>query len=255
MYINDYSLKAGGTLTGDVLRRLHASTEANYELLYLNTYELMGGTKLTYCTACKKVIRAEYSYPSCSHPSTSVRNTAASCTVQGVRETVCGSCSKVIKTELTACAAHTPGDALTVSTDCDAGGYMTTRCAVCDALLKETYTPLAGHSFSDPVTVTAPTLHTGGSAVCTCGVCGKTQEISLPAIKLGDMDQNGAVESADARLALRAAVGLESPASDAAVLAGDVDNNGSINAEDARLILRLAVALENAEQLMQQYHP
>ncbi|MBQ7689460.1 MAG: hypothetical protein IJT27_09620 [Clostridia bacterium] len=67
-----------------------------------------------------------------------------------------------------------------------------------------------------------------------------------PAFLLGDVDQNGKIEAADARLALRAAVGLETYAPDSAqFLAADADGSKAIEAADARLILRAAVGLES----------
>ena len=61
---------------------------------------------------------------------------------------------------------------------------------------------------------------------------------------LGDIDGNGKIESADARVALRASVGLETltPGSEA-FLAADHDKNGKIEAADARRILRISVGL------------
>ncbi len=66
----------------------------------------------------------------------------------------------------------------------------------------------------------------------------------LPAAyKLGDVDSNDAVDATDARLTLRAAVGLDKL--DAAqTKAADVDKNGTVDATDARLILRAAVGLD-----------
>ena len=61
----------------------------------------------------------------------------------------------------------------------------------------------------------------------------------------GDVDGNGAVTAADARLALRAAVGLERYArGEATFTAADADKNNTLTAADARLILRAAVGLE-----------
>ena len=61
----------------------------------------------------------------------------------------------------------------------------------------------------------------------------------------GDVDGDGEVTAADARLALRAAVGLESYATGSReALACDVDRDGQITSADARLILRAAVGLE-----------
>ena len=59
----------------------------------------------------------------------------------------------------------------------------------------------------------------------------------------GDIDINNKVDASDARLTLRAAVGLEEISSDKLVYA-DMDNDNSITASDARLILRTSVGLE-----------
>lgn len=63
---------------------------------------------------------------------------------------------------------------------------------------------------------------------------------------IGDVDGDGFVKAADARLALRASVGLEN-LSDAARKAADADFDGNIKAADARLILRASVGLEVLE--------
>ncbi len=60
----------------------------------------------------------------------------------------------------------------------------------------------------------------------------------------GDVNCDGEVTAEDARLALRAAVGLEDfPENSPAFRAADLDGSGDITAEDARAILRLAVGL------------
>ncbi len=65
---------------------------------------------------------------------------------------------------------------------------------------------------------------------------------------LGDVDGNKSVTAADARLALRAAVGLETyPAGTREFLAADVDLSETLTAADARLILRRAVGFTDAE--------
>jgi hypothetical protein len=62
---------------------------------------------------------------------------------------------------------------------------------------------------------------------------------------LGDVDGDGQVTASDARLVLRAAVGLEILTEDQ-LKAADFDKNGKITAADARLVLRKAVGLEVA---------
>lgn len=62
------------------------------------------------------------------------------------------------------------------------------------------------------------------------------------AASLGDIDADNAVTAGDARLALRAAVGLETLTA-AQKARADADADGSVTAADARLILRVAVDL------------
>ena len=65
------------------------------------------------------------------------------------------------------------------------------------------------------------------------------------AAAIGDVDKDAKVTASDARLALRAAVGLETYASGSEeFVAADVDFDGKVTASDARLILRAAVGLE-----------
>ncbi len=64
-----------------------------------------------------------------------------------------------------------------------------------------------------------------------------------PEFTLGDVDNDGNITSGDARLALRASVGLEE-LTETQTKAADVDKNNAVTAGDARLILRCAVGLE-----------
>ncbi|MBQ6067153.1 MAG: dockerin type I repeat-containing protein [Clostridia bacterium] len=63
----------------------------------------------------------------------------------------------------------------------------------------------------------------------------------------GDVDGDGKISSADARLALRGSVGLETLTADF-ITRADVDKNGKVESSDARTILRAAVNLETIAQ-------
>lgn len=63
--------------------------------------------------------------------------------------------------------------------------------------------------------------------------------------KYGDIDFSGTVDAADARAALRIAVGLDTASKETKIIA-DVDGSGAVDATDARLILRYAVGLEHS---------
>ncbi len=65
----------------------------------------------------------------------------------------------------------------------------------------------------------------------------------IPVIK-GDVDGDGKVTAADARLILRASVGLE----EVSLEAGDMDGDGKITASDARESLRKAVETEEENE-------
>ena len=79
--------------------------------------------------------------------------------------------------------------------------------------------------------------------LCVCMLL--TLPVFAFAMQLGDIDGNGKVSAADARLALRAAVGLAvyTQGSDQ-FTAADVNQDGRVTASDARIILRAAVGLQ-----------
>jgi hypothetical protein len=62
----------------------------------------------------------------------------------------------------------------------------------------------------------------------------------VPPVIKGDADGDGKVTASDARLILRAAVGLE----DIALAQGDVDGDGKITSSDSREALRIATGQE-----------
>ena len=64
-----------------------------------------------------------------------------------------------------------------------------------------------------------------------------------PQIPFGDVNGDGKVNSSDARLALRAAVGLED-LTEVQKAAADVNRDGNVRSSDARKILRVAVGLD-----------
>ena len=67
--------------------------------------------------------------------------------------------------------------------------------------------------------------------------------------ELGDVDGDGNITTADARLALRRAIGLEKYEKGSAQFrACDVDKDGSVTTGDARLILRAVVGLEDPKK-------
>lgn len=62
--------------------------------------------------------------------------------------------------------------------------------------------------------------------------------------KKGDIDNDGAITAADARIALRLAVGLEEH-DEFRMYAADIDGDNAVTPADARILLRIAVQLED----------
>ena len=161
---------------------------------------------------------------------------------------------------------HTPArDAeyeILVAPTCAAPGHgeATFHCVVCGETYKETYTiSELEHTWDKGVLVTAATETEEGSILFTCAKCGatktKTIEKLLPPPDyidgwVGDVDGDGTISAADARLALRASVGLEEDITTgtAKFYFCDADGDGVVSSADARQILLASVGLVDASK-------
>ena len=113
------------------------------------------------------------------------------------------------------------------------------RC-VCESLFD-----VEPHVFQDVQILKTPTDTEPGEKTVECAVCGYQTKQTFQKALSGDVDGDAKVTAADARLTLRAAVGLEAYAPGSAqFIAADADKDGSLTAGDARAILRAAVGLE-----------
>ena len=97
--------------------------------------------------------------------------------------------------------------------------------------------PLADGTYEVKITAYSPFEKEGQTITGTI-------TLTTPAFTAGDVDGEGAVTAADARLVLRVSVGLEELSDPSAMLSADVDRDGRITAADARAILRASVGLE-----------
>ncbi len=202
-----------------------------------------------------------------SHNLQKVAAVKPTCTEKGTVEhykcTVCGklfsdAAGKTAITDVTAKATgHKLQKVAAVKPTCTEKGTVEHyKCTVCGKLfsdaagktaITDTTVKATGHSYEWVVTKPAQ-VGVAGEQALTCKVCKDVKEKkTIPALEaeymLGDVDFNKKVDATDARLALRAAVGLEK-LSEKAKKAADVDKNSAVNATDARLILRAAVGLE-----------
>ena len=214
-----------------------------------------------------EVPASEVVIPRTSHNVSLVKGTPATCTVNGtIDHYKCSTCSKLFsdsaaKKEITDITDKATGHSVTkvkaVKPTCTKNGtiehYKCSKCSklFSDSAAKKEITNItdkaSGHSYSWVVTKEAK-VGVEGEKANKCKTCGDVKETQkIPALEpeyiLGDVDMNGEVKAADARLALRASVGLET-LSATQKKAADADKNGEIKAADARLILRCSVGLE-----------
>jgi len=115
-------------------------------------------------------------------------------------------------------------------------------CFDCDELVAagESIMPLP-HTWDDGVVTKPATPDTKGELTLTCTVCGDTKTIRFAfEPELGDANEDGSIDSTDARLVLQFAVRKIDPATVNLDMA-DVDGNGRVDSTDARLILQYAV--------------
>ncbi|MBE6768282.1 MAG: hypothetical protein E7549_05145 [Ruminococcaceae bacterium] len=97
------------------------------------------------------------------------------------------------------------------------------------------------HEWDEGVVTKPATPAEKGELTVTCTVCGDTKITRLDfKAGLGDVDENGKVDSTDARLVLQFAVKKIAPSA-LNLKVADVDGNGKVDSTDARLVLQYAV--------------
>ena len=248
------SIRIGDTVTDAIRATLHGEDDRNYADIYLVSYEESGGTLLTYCTDCGKVLSTVYSYGDDEpHEHTQTSSTPSTCLNEGKTITVCNDCGRVLSQTVLPYALHTPGGTVSEQATCTQEGMRITVCAVCEKNMREEYTAAAEHRFGPGEETVPVTLKAPGKIEYRCAVCGFVKDEEIPSPAFCDIDEDGRVTTNDARLALRAVIGLET-LSRLQRIAGDVNNNGKIDSADARFILRIAVRLDTASELMQRYY-
>lgn len=81
-------------------------------------------------------------------------------------------------------------------------------------------------------------LHIDEDMDRACDIC------TVPVVYIGDMNNDGNITAADARIALRIAAKLQTP-TEYELFVGDLDSDGRITASEARKILRVAAHIDS----------
>ena len=139
----------------------------------------------------------------------------------------------------TVCGAHNEDSVLAEHTWADATCTSPSKCTVCGITtgdkLPHTYELAPEDSRNSPTRI-----------VYKCAECGKILLIAVqpkPEYEKGDINMDGKITAADARLALRIAAKLDA-SSDDIVKVGDMNDDKKLTAADARLILRKSAKLD-----------
>ena len=132
---------------------------------------------------------------------------------------------------------------------CTEKGYTTYTCA-CGDTYKADEKDATGHVFGEWKVVKPAEIGVEGKEERKCKSCDKTEERTIPALEnpdadvmLGDVNKDGKITAADARLALRVSAKLET-LTDYILKVADMNKDGKITAADARTILRKSAKLE-----------
>ena len=249
----DNSILPGITLSADQLFSIKTEGEDLYQAVtYL--YETEGGALVTYCTDCNKVLSVKNSYINeCGHETIAKHTTNATCSQDGIIKNECKTCKEVISAEIINKVAHTDSaEKVTKKANCTKTGLASIKCSVCKTVTATRLIDKTEHSFAEWETINEAGVETNGKLIRYCTVCNKSEEKTTKKIALGDANDDGIVNSNDARLALRIAVKLET-ADERQKLAADINNDGTVSSADARMILRAAVKLENINDIYELY--
>lgn len=157
-------------------------------------------------------------------------------------DTVCAECNALLE-KGEDIPAHETEIRNAQEATCKAPGNTGDRwCVECDELVTAGNAIMQlPHEWDDGVVTRPATPNEKGELTVTCTVCGATKVTRLDFVAaIGDVDENGKVDSTDARLVLQFAVKKIAPSA-LKLKVADVDENGKVDSTDARLILQYAV--------------
>lgn len=198
------------------------------------------------CSVCGEIFTKQTEIPATGHNYSKVV-TSPTCTENGYTTYTC-SCSDTYTADELVATGHTKETVKGYAATCTKAGLTDgEKCSVCDeTLTAQKEIAMLSHTFGEWTVVTAPTISAEGVEERDCSGCGEkeTRAIEKLSYIVGDVNNDGEITAADARLALRISAGLDTLESVNTVLeVVDYNNDKQITAADARLILRKSAGL------------
>ncbi|MBQ7962389.1 MAG: leucine-rich repeat protein [Clostridia bacterium] len=216
------------------------------------TCEAEGEVKYT-CSVCgDSYTEATEKDPANHTGDTEIRDAKeATCSAKGYTgDTYCKACGAKLEagteTEKT---AHTEVVVKGSDAKCTAPGMTDgTECSVCGTVIKaQEEIPATGHTYGEWTVVKNPTATEEGVEERICTSCGEAEARTIEKLSyiVGDVNGDGRITAADARLALRIAAHIDTiEALGTSLVVCDITLDNKVTAADARIILRKAAGLE-----------
>ena len=212
------------------------------------------GVRTYTCEVCKHSFTEEIAINADNHTGkTEVRDAKdATCSATGYTgDTYCKDCNKKLEsgTEIKK-TAHTEVKVEGKPATCSETGKTDgTICSVCSAVIvaQKTIAKL-DHNYGEWTLVKEPTVTEEGSEERVCSVCDKKETRSVEKLSFiaGDVNGDGKITAADARIILRISAKLESAENyNLPLEVFDMNKDGDLTAADARLALRKSAKLED----------
>lgn len=244
-YIFDDSvnIKSNGTLAKYVFTVNKNAADGDYEIKVI----------VRSCTNAElvdvKCVTVNGTIKVCGHKnSVLIPGKPATCTANGLSDgKKCANCGKILvaQTQLKALGHNIVKDAAVAATCTAAGKTSGEHCTRCTYAIKQNTINALGHNYTEKVI--SPTSKEKGYTLFTCTRCGDSYKSNYTDVVkeylMCDVNFDGKVSAADARLILRNAVGLEefTALQKKVALTG---NSDIISSADARIALRTSVGLE-----------
>ena len=191
----------------------------------------------------------EYYEPEYEHEEIVIPSKKPTCTEPGFTEgKKCSICGKILVAQETIPATGHDYKTEVIAPTCTEKGYTIYSCD-CGFSDRRDYVVASGHTPGEWEVVTAAQAGIEGKEQLKCTVCDSViDHRSIPALPTfipGDVNGDGKITAADARIVLRISAKLDSMENyNLPLEAFDVTGDGKLNAADARKILRISAKLE-----------
>ena len=199
-----------------------------------------GLTEGSVCSVCDEVLVAQDTVDATGHDYVAI-TTEPTCTEDGKIVYTCSVCADSYEEVLEA-TGHTEGEwEVVIPADFGVEGLEQLKCTVCDTVLKTRVCDALEEPSSEDESVADETT----TAETTTEEISSDEETTEPPVvySIGDVNRDGKITAADARLALRISAKLDI-ADNITFAITDVNKDGEITAVDARAILRVSAKID-----------